>query len=322
MLICCTLIFGAFDSWLDVKPYDQIAEEDLLNSEAGFQKLLNGVYIELNDENLYGSTLMVEMLELMGGAYKIGDDQGKWGDYIDLNSYKYSTEYWRGRLDKVWEKAYALIMNCNKILDNIENRESLFTGINYDIIRGEALALRAMLHFDMLRLFGPVYMNNPENESIPYYLYQSSNVNDLLPANKVMEYVIHDLQEAEKALANDPIITKGTLMESAGNESNFLRYRALRMNYYAVQGLMARVYLYAGDKSNASIYAKKVITAAEAGTFPFTERTEVKSDRIFSSEVLFALTNTNRVLLFKNYYDPSRNPSFIFTMDEKLLNFL
>ena len=54
MLICCTLIFEACDSWLDVKPYDQIAEEDLLNSEAGFQKLLNGVYIELNDENLYG----------------------------------------------------------------------------------------------------------------------------------------------------------------------------------------------------------------------------------------------------------------------------
>ena len=85
------------------------------------------------------------------------------------------------------------------------------------------MALRAMLHFDMLRLFGPVYMNNPENECIPYYLHQSPNVNDLLPANKIMEYVIHDLQEAEKALANDPIITKGTLMESAGNESNFLR---------------------------------------------------------------------------------------------------
>ena len=121
-LICCSLVFGACDNWLDVKPYDQIAEEDLLNSETGFQKLLNGVYIELNDENLYGSTLTVEMLELMGGAYKIGDDQGKWGNYIDLNNYTYSTEYWRGRLDKVWEKAYALIMNCNKILDNIENR--------------------------------------------------------------------------------------------------------------------------------------------------------------------------------------------------------
>ncbi|MFR7807946.1 MAG: hypothetical protein ACLU4N_00845 [Butyricimonas faecihominis] len=121
--------------------------------------------------------------------------------------------------------------------------------------------MRAMLHFDMLRLFGPVYMNNPENECIPYYLHQSPNVNDLLPANKIMEYVIHDLQEAEKALANDPIITKGTLMESAGNESNFLRYRALRMNYYAVQGLMARVYLYAGDKTNIHL-RQKVISAA------------------------------------------------------------
>ena len=28
-LLCCTLVFGACDSWLDVKPYDQIAEEDL-----------------------------------------------------------------------------------------------------------------------------------------------------------------------------------------------------------------------------------------------------------------------------------------------------
>lgn len=78
-LICCTLIFGACDSWLDVKPYDQIAEEDLLNSEAGFQKLLNGVYIELNDENLYGSTLMVEMLELMAEPTRSATTKGNGG---------------------------------------------------------------------------------------------------------------------------------------------------------------------------------------------------------------------------------------------------
>lgn len=322
-LIYGILTFGACNSWLNVKPYDKIAEEDLLNSEIGFQKLLNGIYIELNDANLYGNALMVEMIEVMGGAFKIGSDRGQWGEYIDLDHYSYDTEYWRGRFDRVWEKAYALIMNCNKILDHMENSQQLFTGDNYSIIRGEALALRAMLHFDMLRLFGPVYKNTPEDISIPYYRHQNVSVNDRLPANKVLEYVIRDLSAAEEALGNDPVIANGTLMQGGtGNTGDFLRYRALRLNYYAVQGLMARVYLYANDKEKAFAYANKVIAAAESGIFPFVQRADIKKDRIFSSEVIFALTNVNRVLLFKNIYDPSRTPNAVFTMDDKLLNFL
>lgn len=322
-LICSILIFGACDNWLDVKPYDKIAEEDLFSSQDGFQSLLNGVYIELNDNNLYGSALMVEMVEVMGGCVKVGSDEGKWGDYVDLSGYKYNSEHWRRRFDRVWEKSYSLIMNCNKILDNMESKKSFFTGNNYDIIRGEALALRAMLHFDMLRLFGPVYKNEPENICIPYYMHQTPDINDLLPANKVMEYIISDLEAAEELLAKDPIITDGTMMSaSPTGGSNFLRYRTLRLNYYATQGLMARVYLYAGDKANASIYAKKVINVAEAGLYPFVKRTEAKSDRVFSTEVLFGLTNTSRVLLFKNFYDPARNPAYIFTMDDRMLDYL
>lgn len=67
------------------------------------------------------------------------------------------------------EQGVRLILNCNKLLKNIQGKQSLFTGYNYDIIRGEALALRAMLHFDMLRLFGPVYSLNPDGTAIPYY---------------------------------------------------------------------------------------------------------------------------------------------------------
>ncbi|MCD8318172.1 MAG: hypothetical protein LUC45_04660, partial [Paraprevotella sp.] len=43
-------------NWLEVKPYDQMAEDDLLSSEEGFKKLLNGVYIDLNSDALYGQT--------------------------------------------------------------------------------------------------------------------------------------------------------------------------------------------------------------------------------------------------------------------------
>lgn len=325
-LICCTAFIASCDGWLDVKPYDKIAEDDLMDSEEGFRKLLNGIYIELNDDNLYGAALTSEMIEVMGGAYKVGTDRLTWGEYVDLYNHKYSTSYWRGRMDRVWDKAYALIMNCNKILDNLEGRQELFTGINYDILRGEALALRAMLHFDMLRIFGPVYSKNPENKSIPYYTSQTLKIGELLPANRVIDHVVEDLLEAEKALAKDPIITQGTLMSGAtGNDSNFLRYRALRLNYYAVQGLLARVYLYGENKPAAFDYATKVIKAADEGVFPFVDKSLILGspenlDRIFSSEILFALTNVNRNQIFKNYYDPTRFPKYFFTMNQGFLD--
>ena len=150
------LIMTSCDSWLDVKPYDKMSEDELVLTEQGFIKRLNGIYIELNSDMLYGGALSVEMIEIMGGAYVLGTDNAVWGNYADLASYKYNTEYWRARMNEIWNKAYSLILNCNLLLESLETTDVEFTGDNYKFIKGEAMALRAMLHFDMLRLFGPV----------------------------------------------------------------------------------------------------------------------------------------------------------------------
>lgn len=324
LILLASALCPGCSGWLDVKPYDQISEEELLESEEGFQKLLNGIYIELNSDELYGSTLSVEMIEILGGAYEIGDISSVWGDYLDLKDYDYNTDYWRGRLNGTWNKAYALILNCNKLLKNIQGRQALFTGHNYDIIRGEALALRAMLHFDMLRLFGPVYSLNPDGTSIPYYADETLTPEALLPASQVVYKVLQDLMAARAALLNDPVITEWTLMSSAGNGSNFLRYRALRLNYYAVSALLARVNLYAGQKQDALTYAVEVIRASNNGIFPFVDRSLVVGnpedpDRIFSSEVVFALSHAKRSQLFLNYFNPART-TFTFRMESDLIS--
>lgn len=324
-LVLCTLL-SSCDNWLEVKPYDKISEDELLQSEEGYQKMLNGIYIDLNSDALYGKTLSVEMIEVMGGAYAIGSDNSVWGNYKDLSSYQYGTEYWRDRLDQTWNKAYALILNCNKILESIDQNQNLFTGSNYYVTKGEALALRAMLHFDMLRLFGPVYSKDRDKTSIPYYTQVGNSPESLLPAKEVAEKVVADLEDARILLANDPVKTEGTLMSgSQDGTSNFLRYRALRLNYYAVEGLLARVYLYMGDKTDAFKYATDVIKTTDQGIFPFVDKNLVVGspadpDRIFSSEVLFGLTNTSRGNLFKNYYDPSRLPNYVFRMDNSLMD--
>ena len=326
MIIACTTLFASCDSWLEVKPYDQIAEGELQKSEEGYQKMLNGIYIDLNSDALYGQTLSVEMIEVMGGAYTIGSDNSVWGNYKDLSSYQYNTEYWRNRLDQTWNKAYALILNCNKILETIDGNKNLFTDGSYYIIKGEALALRAMLHFDMLRLFGPVYSKDSDKKAIPYYTKQTNSPEPILTAQEVMEKITADYEDALNYLANDPVKTKGTMMSSTEDgSSNFLRYRALRLNYYAVEALMARAYLYMGNKTEAFKYATDVIKTADQNIFPFVDKNLVigspaDPDRIFSSEVLFALTNTSRGTIHKNFFDPSRLPNYVFRMDDSMMS--
>ena len=326
LIIACTTLFASCDSWLEVKPYDQIAEGELQKSEEGYQKMLNGIYIDLNSDALYGQTLSVEMIEVMGGAYTIGTDNSVWGNYKDLSSYQYNTEYWRNRLDQTWNKAYALILNCNKILETIDDNKNLFTDGSYYIIKGEALALRAMLHFDMLRLFGPVYSKDSDKKAIPYYTKQTNSPEPILTAQEVMEKITADYEDALNYLANDPVKTEGTMMSSTEDgSSNFLRYRALRLNYYAVEALMARAYLYMGNKTEAFKYATDVIKTADQNIFPFVDKNLVigspaDPDRIFSSEVLFALTNTSRGTIHKNFFDPSRLPNYVFRMDDSMMS--
>ena len=326
MILACSTMMVSCDSWLEVKPYDKISEGELQKSEEGYQKMLNGIYIDLNSDALYGQSLSVEMIEVMGGAYAIGTDNSVWGNYKDLSNYQYGTEYWRNRLDQTWNKAYALILNCNKILENIDQNQDLFTGGNYYAVKGEALALRAMLHFDMLRLFGPVYAKDSDKKAIPYYNKQTNSPEPILTAKEVAEKVVADLEEARILLANDPVKTEGTLMSgSQDGTSNFMRYRALRLNYYAVEALLARVNLYMGNKTEAFKYATDVIKTADQDIFPFVDKSLVigsptDPDRIFSSEVLFALTNTSRSKIHKNFYDPSRLPNYVFRMDDNLMS--
>ena len=314
------------DRWLDVKPYDKISQDELLSSEAGYIKFLNGIYVEMNRDMLYGAALSVEMVEIMGGAYVIGTDNSVWGNYSDLASYKYDTEYWRARMNETWNKAYSLILNCNLLLENIEKTSVRFSGDNFKVIKGEALALRAMLHFDMLRLFGPVYSKYPDQLSIPYYKAYSVTPNSLLAASEVAAQVTADLQEARILLAGDPVRTEGTRMEGAlDGTSNFMSYRSLRLNYYAVTALLARSALYFGDKEQAYRYSTEVIKAGDEGVFPFVDKSLVTGspddpDRIFSSEIIFALTHSQRNTLFKSYFDPSRIPNYVFRMDNDLMS--
>ena len=136
MIIACSTLMVSCDNWLEVKPYDQISEGELLKSEEGYQKMLNGIYIDLNSTALYGQSLSVEMIEVMGGAYTIGSDNSVWGNYKDLASYQYGGQLFNSSLfDKVENIGTADVYNNQDrraLYDrwSINNRNAQFKGIS------------------------------------------------------------------------------------------------------------------------------------------------------------------------------------------------
>lgn len=311
------------ESWLDVQPVDQVSEEQLFETKSGFMQALNGVYVEMNQSALYGEELLFKTVEILAQRYQFSSayEQSK---YYELSKFNYTSDYAEEVAANIWKEAYALILNLNKIIENAELKKELFTEEHYDWLTGEAYALRAFLHFDLLRLFGPVYVTDSDKLSICYNTHYALSASDLLPASEVVEKVITDLQEAERRLQTDPIIEQGPLSSDAGTDSeNYWRYRSLRMNYYAVKALQARVWLYAGENEKAC-EAARVVTKVQEKYFPFTEYTSVVGntktpDRVFSSELLFALQNTKRNDIFTAYFSPDLSDYQIFKTSKTFL---
>ena len=148
------------------------------------------------------------------------------------------------------------------------------------------------------------------------------SVQPLLPADSVMYYVIKDLEMASSLLSTvDPVITEGARNYDSKQGANDLYYRQYRMNYFAVNALMARAYLWMGNTQKAGECARAVIEKVsneDKPLFPLVDvdyMTKNSPDGVFYPEVLFSLYNTSRESkVYKTFFDPSLSIARILTM--------
>lgn len=293
------LLFGACDRWLDIEPMDKMNEDKIFSSKEGFTKAINGVYLDMVDSKLYGKAC--EFLELLGQRYYVTTGH----TYEKLVQYNYTEDKVRSIISGVWSKSYAEIANCNRILLHLEEKREMLGDADYNLLKGEALGLRALLHFDMLRLFAPAYDETDSGLYVPYYDEFLVTGKPLLKVSEFVEYLLNDLNSAELALKGDPIIS--------GLSGN----RNLRLNYYAVKLLQARVYQWRGtgaSRNKAFQIATSVIdNVAFDRVFPWVEKDMAlgnsayasSPDRIFYSEILFGLQNNNRPKIYEDFFQSS-----------------
>ncbi len=121
-----------------------------------------------------------------------------------------------------------------------------------------------------------------------------------------MEQVIADLEEAAGLLNDyDPPKKESGMLKNLMRLNNFFRIPSLRMNYYAVK-LCRRAYLYVDNKEEALKVTKEVIDVQER-LFPWSRSSFLinreSPDRMFSTELVFALQNVNRKTIYTNHFD-------------------
>ena len=184
-IILISIGLTSCSDWLNVSPSTEKDREDLITTEAGFKEMLYGCYINMADASIYGHQLTYGSIESLAKNYC----------WAFSANYSYTDKTVRPVIDAIWSKMYNTIANDNSILNDIESHKNLFSNGEGEILEGEALAMRAFLHFDLLRMFAPAYTGNESKIAIPYVESYESKRYSHISESQVIKKVLADLDK-------------------------------------------------------------------------------------------------------------------------------
>ena len=290
MLLWCS---SACTKWLEVSPRSQVREDEFFDSQRGFEDALTGVYAKMVSQPLYGDYLTMSFLDVLAQRYQ---PTNYYHVFKDDAQFLYQNATVKAHIADIWRNMYSALVNDNNILRYLETNKSVLPTARYQLIKGEALGLRALMHFDLVRMFGPSYIAGADKPAIPYVTEVTQKPTNISSTREVTEKVVTDLLDALALLEKaDP------LHGGADDGSLFLQNRKGRMNYQAVKALLARVYLYKGDKVNAAKMAADVMATSKY-TFVNSRQITSRTDYTFSKEQLFTLQVVNIKPTVEQYF--------------------
>lgn len=270
------MLFSSCQDWLDVGSETELLENDVYSSDEGFHKALTGIYLGMGSSSLYGSELTWRMLEYYAQYYERitgSDDQ-------NLSTYSYTNTAVAARIEKIWNGLYNLIGRCNDILEHLEEQKASLNPMSYQIVKGEALALRAFFHFDLMRLFGHgnlrnrTDINTATKLTIPYVTEFTKEITPQRSYDETFAMMKADLREAIELLwgengencfqwiyedENWEDLYEPLYEAANGDTRYYFTYQDYadkpRVDYYVAKAILARVLMWEGtDEGYAEAY--------------------------------------------------------------------
>lgn len=293
IILSLILALTSCNDWLNVSPKTDMKAEDLFSTEAGFRDALIGVYALMSTSTLYGKNLSYAYMDALAQYYASPRSNTSTGyDHSLKNAagYNYTEKGEESRILSIWSSHFSAIANINQALLFIDAKRDVFTSEDiHHIYKGEFLALRALLHFNVLRLFAssPIMdnQNGLNSLAIPYVEVYTNVAQPQLTVKEVLVKIEKDLLAA-RDLMKDRETFNNT------DSSSPMYKRRERMNYYAVTALLARVYLYGNEKEAALTTAKEIIGEVDgenSTSYTLATSAATATNPMFQSELIFTL---------------------------------
>jgi hypothetical protein len=315
LVLLVSALSCACSDWLDVHPKSRVLAGDHFETEQGYADQLTGVYTRMTSTSLYGRELTFGLREALSQNY----DLDVASSYARAAQYEYADEGVKAKITNAWAESYTAIANLNLMLEYMETvNPAKFSGVNYNVYKGEALGLRAFLHFELLRMFAPSPAAAPNAPAIPYVKTYSTLVTPLSTVSQALDLVIDDLTAAIECLKSDTLYRvepTGAYLVRPG--------RANRFNYYAACATLARAYLWKGDAGNALARAGEVIESERFSWTHFTTITAtniIERDLVYESEHIFRLDINKLVDIIKPYFTASSGVEKLSPSETKMDN--
>lgn len=241
-LLLMLAVFATSCDFLDLESPNDLDADRYFTKAEHAENALIGIYSAMQSPAYYGGNYVLVGEPLCGNSVTGGFDN------INIDEFGFQAVTPTNIIvEEMWYSIYNVIANANRLIEGIEKiNDPAFDPDRKDEIEGQARALRALAHFDLLRFFGE-HWNTGSAFGIPI-VDQVQKFGDIRTRSSVNECYTFILNELNAAL-------------SLLNENN---RNAAFVNEATVHALLARVYLYRKNYPNAITHADTVIADSYA----------------------------------------------------------
>lgn len=271
-LLSLLLIFFLIscDSILEVEPTESLSADQAITNKNDVLSALTGCYDGLQQLGLYSLDIIV-IPDLISDNL---DHTGTRQEYGQIDNNAILAENYL--IEGVWNDAYDLLNRVNSLLVKLPEIGDL-TEEDRSRVSGELLFLRALVHFEMVNLFGAIPIKTEPTVSVDESLDVPRDDID-----QVYIQIISDLESAK---------------DKIGDQAN------VYVSNTAVNALLARVYLYNKKWELAADYATMVINNAAFALDPVYDQLYSGTGSI---EIIFQVEyNSQDRNTLANYFYPT-----------------
>lgn len=251
----CAILAASLSScvndWLDVAPSDGTDADAALTSSSDLDAARTGMYKALKGNSslvdYYGQQFFVYGDVHAGDDYQYNNLGGsnRASFYYDMN-YQTASEF-TSSTSVAWKSPYIVIGRANRIIAAAEGgalSDAAEAKATIDQYAAEAKVLRALAHFDLVRIYGKPYTED-QGASLGVPLVTEVLESNAKPARstvaEVYTQVVKDLTEA---ISSNALATE--------TEPGYV-------SVWGAKAILSRVYLNMGDYANALSVAEDII---------------------------------------------------------------